>query len=270
MTEGRTQASWSAVAQTWLLGGAPLRPIQADLLLYQQAIDACTAPARRVLVLGATPELCSLHWPQGCQVFSLDSSLEMQKQLWPGPRETAVVGSWLNPPFSDADFDFIVCDAGLGIQTNFDVQVIMLKSIRRILRPTGLLVTRLFVPQAFSFTLDEIQARLNAGLFKNLEELKFAIWSALEVDGKVYPARVFRAIVEVSGGLERLKTLGRFPSEQVDALLIHEHNPGVYQKLTPEKLRQLAKAAEMKVDSEAIPDTPWGAGCPVLTLSRLD
>jgi len=65
-----------------------------------------TAP--RALLLGATPAIANMHWPDETWLTALDKSLPMAKSVWPGNvpgRRAVVCGDWLSFLFRRSCYD---------------------------------------------------------------------------------------------------------------------------------------------------------------------
>ncbi|MFP6835705.1 MAG: class I SAM-dependent methyltransferase [Pseudomonadales bacterium] len=268
-------AHWPRIAKTWRLVGPPLRPSQHDLEFFNRAVERRN-PQRvvepvRALILGVTPELFGLRWPQGTKVCALDGSAQMIAAVWPGPAGSAVVGSWTAAPIADASQDVIVCDGGFGLLSYPQGQHSLLSEIRRLLVPGGVFIVRLFAPAGLTGSVSDIAHDLEGGLIRTLDVLKLRLWGALHRDraSGVRPRDVVAKIDEISGGVEQLVSSHGWPAEHVASLELHRNSDAVY---------HLTDAAELIAMAEALPgferqsvdsaDDSMGVCCPVVSLRR--
>lgn len=172
---------WNSVGAKWHLIGAPLRPAALDVALYQRAIDeiAERMKLREALILGVTPELHGLGWPEGTIVRALDRSRDMIDRVWPGSPDLATEGQWTAPPFVDGQFQLALCDGGLML-LDAEGRQQMADQLARILVPGGQAVFRLFLPPDERETPDEVMDALAAGRVANMNCLKLRLGPALE------------------------------------------------------------------------------------------
>ena len=270
------QGHWNQIAKNWQLVGAPLRPTQPDLVLFQDAIMSRATKLSRpmnALIFGVTPELAGLDWPLETELYALDASASMIDTLWRGPKERAHLGSWLNAPFADSAFDVIVCDGGFGVLDFPISQSALLSEVARLLQPGGIFVLRLFTPGCQSESIDEIANDLNRGQIKTLDVLKFRLWGALQHttgDG-VAPREVVCHIEKISGGLNRLVTEHGFSADHVATLELHRHSKARYCLSGPADLALLLSAMpEMYIVGISYPEHLHGNKCPVVVIKRTE
>src|SRR5215211_3787901 len=102
-TEPKTY--WDGFAQAFANLGSPLRPVEPDIEFLQTTIAAWAQTNQvdrlRGTILGVTPELARMQWPDGSQVLAVDKSMPMAKTSWPGnlpDRRAVVCGNWLALP----------------------------------------------------------------------------------------------------------------------------------------------------------------------------
>ncbi len=166
----------------WSNFGPPLCPWPADTAVVQRVI-AGLKPGGRAVVLGLTPETVGCDWPEGTRLFAIDHSEAMIGALWPSSRKPAGAsanrGAWQRLPFSTGSVDLVAAD---GCSTQFpslDAFTPVLSEVRRVLRPGGLFVTRIFLSPDSAESLDEIGRALSAGEIGSVHALKLRLWAAL-------------------------------------------------------------------------------------------
>lgn len=265
---------WQRMAASWQLVGPPLRPGAADLALFNAAIAAWTAQhqaAPRALILGVTPELCHLDWPEGTQLSALDASAEMISRVWPGEPSAALVGSWTAAPLPDASRDLLLLDGGFGVLPWPEGQRQLLLEASRLLAPGGIFVLRLFAPAGRTGTLAGISADLDAGNIASLDELKFRLWGALQQDlaTGVQPAAVVACIDTLASRPGWARATQHWSRQHLATLELHRHSKARYHWIDPEALRLLATATPgLVLESVEYPAHKYGPCCPVIRFTR--
>jgi SAM-dependent methyltransferase len=128
-----------------------------------------------VLLLGVTPELSIL----GEELVAVDNSLRMIELVWPGDdeRRRAIIGDWTELPFDDGTFDAVVGDGSLNSAPEVMEQIV--REARRVLRPGGRVVFRMFCSPDEAESLHAIAEELNLGWAGNLHALKWRIAMSL-------------------------------------------------------------------------------------------
>ena len=184
---GRLIEPWAAHAISWARIASPLRPCPEDLQRLKETWVASLPagiPGCRidVLVLGVTPELAVFPWADQISLRAIDSSKEMIGSVWPGdgPDRKAVLGKWERMPFADASFDLIVSDDGLAVLVEMASLTAVGGELRRLLKPDGRAVMRLFAPTADPDTEQSIVAATEAGEMHNFHGLKLRLLLMLD------------------------------------------------------------------------------------------
>lgn len=180
MSDSR-EGQWNHVGARWDDLGPPLRPAVADIALFQRALDAraALAPIDDALILGVTPEIFHLAWPETTRLRALDRSADMIATVWPGTAEQAIAGSWLDTPFADATFAMLFCDGGLQLLAHSHEQARLTSELARIVAPRGHVVFRLFLPATTREDPEAVIAELAAGGIANMNCLKLRLGAAL-------------------------------------------------------------------------------------------
>jgi SAM-dependent methyltransferase len=251
-----------------------LRPVAADLQLFNEAIAGWQRNRSGVpdaLILGVTPELYGeLQWPPGSRIAALDGSRDMIEAVWPGPRESAHLGSWTSIPFPQRSLDIILCDGGFGLLPIED-QRRLLEEIARVLKPGGIFVVRLFAPMGRTGSLDDIATDLMNRRIASLDQLKLRLWGAMQESAAtgVRPRDVVAWIHTMSdNGRFLVEQLGWNP-EHVARLQVHSESTAVYHLTDESGLSAMVAATPgLALLSVAHPDFPYGNACPVVTVQR--
>lgn len=174
------QGQWNGIAGRWDMHGPPLRPSPKDVALYQQAVnDIAPRPTNRALILGVTPELYGLRWPDGVVLKALDRSSEMIDTVWPGNPDQAILGDWGASVFEPASLDFVVCDGGLHLLDYPAGQTALADELANVVLPGGHVVFRLFLPPERRESPDQVLAELITGKIRDMNCLKLRLGHAM-------------------------------------------------------------------------------------------
>lgn len=195
---------WQQHARQWQRIGAPLRPSAEDgrLMLELAAPALAGKAAPGVVILGVTPELVQLPWPDGTRLLALDQSAEMIAAVWrphPGVDSRVREARWQTMPVENGSTSLIVGDGSLNALTSLQEYPDVFAEAARVLQPAGALVLRCFVRPDRAETLDEVAAAALAGRIGSMHALKWRIAMALEVDPSFSVA-----VVDIRAAFERL------------------------------------------------------------------
>lgn len=179
------QVHWNSIARHWKHFGPPLRPCDDDLAVMRSAIFQHPVASPRVLMLGVTPEIAQLDWPQGTCLDAVERSTEMIDVVWPGDVpgvRRAHRGEWLELPFRESSFDVVIGD-GCYISMKFpDGYEQLTRSIRRVLKPDGMLIMRFFVSPEEKEHPDDVITDLLSGQIGSFHAFKWRLAMAVQND----------------------------------------------------------------------------------------
>ena len=125
---------------------------QIDIYIFDQILRGNIAPGMRVLDAGCGYGRNLVHLlREGCEVFALDADpagVEHVRNLSAAlgtalPPRNFQVGSIEHMPFADAVFDVVICNSVLHFARDDRHFEAMLAELWRVVRPGGLLFTRL-------------------------------------------------------------------------------------------------------------------------------
>lgn len=262
---------WPGVARVWPLLGPPLRPSGEDVALLRAAL-ARYGPGKhalRVLILGVTPEFADLPWPAGSRVEALDKTPEMIRYVWPGDSALAHLGDWLRMPWDSPTFDVVLCDGGLqllpypqGLQT-------LAQELRRVLKPGGLCLFRLFAPAAVTRSPADVVRALLDGKIADLNELKLQILLAMQPEPSrgVMLDAVWQYLHQHLGDWETLALRLGWDLPHLRAIDAYRGSSAVYHFFPVEQLREFFSPAKgFEFLEVATGSYPMALHCPVLTL----
>ncbi len=156
---------WQENARQWQHLGPPLRPSPQDIGFFEDAVQEWIHHygAPRVLLLGVTPEIYRLPWPEGTDFLAVDHSQAMIDAVWPGPKEAAQCADWLSLKLPDNSRDIVLCDGGLPLLAYPREQQQLVRILRDVLSDQGLCILRLFVPPSQQESPDAVLRDLLEG-----------------------------------------------------------------------------------------------------------
>lgn len=182
-----TATQWHSFSVQWNLLGSPLRPCAEDLQIIEALLTADTGlfnatTKRQVWLLGVTPEIATLRWPQNVELLAVERVQAMIDGVWPGDTDSrrAICADWLDVPFSDESFDLAIGDGCLTHVEYPDGLSRLLASIHRCLRCDGYLMLRLFCRPDDAETPDSVIAALQSGAIGSFHAFKWRFAMAVQ------------------------------------------------------------------------------------------
>jgi SAM-dependent methyltransferase len=173
---------FSRIVPKWSHLGPPLRPSADDTAVVQRVVADLGGGAHAV-VLGLTPEIIACTWPTDITLSAVDHSPAMIRALWPpanGPANSRVVLSdWCAMPIPSGTIDLVAGD-GCYILQNFPAGYLALtREVRRVLRPGGRFVIRVFLRPERLESVTDIARALAGGEIGSVHALKLRLLAAL-------------------------------------------------------------------------------------------
>jgi SAM-dependent methyltransferase len=268
---------WPEVALIWSQIGPPLRPDERDLeiitaFLHEHFTRVPTRPLS-ILILGVTPELYHLPWPDGSTVRAIDRTQAMIDHVWPGPRQAATHASWLDMPFKPSSMDLVLCDGGLHLLNYPQQQQDLVYRLAEIIKPDGYCAFRLFTPPVDKESVESVLTDLRTGAIPNLNHLKLRLGAALQEDSGrgVGLNEVWQTLHDAEPDLERLACTLGWESGHIHAIDAYKSNSARYYFVTADEALELfcgARAGAFEVCRIEYPDYPMGELCPTIIFRR--
>ncbi len=137
---------------------------------------------KRAWLLGITPEIATLRWPQEVELIAVERIREMINSIWPGDtaNRRAICADWLDAPFPDLSLDLAIGDGCLTAVGFPDELSRLLASVYRCLRRDGYLMLRLFCRPDVSETPDAVIAALRCGAIGSFHAFKWRLVMAVQ------------------------------------------------------------------------------------------
>lgn len=216
----RTQVEehWRTFPQRWANLSSPTRPHDEDVRRFEACAREALTSERPSVLLGVTPELAGMAWPDGSRFIAVDHSIPVIRGLWRDDRPRvpaiAVAGKWQRLPFPDGMTDFIIGDGCTAVVHPLDVHQAVTHEQARVLRPGERLVLRFFASPAVREPVDTVFEDLHAGRIRAFDTFKWRLLMATPADAHHYvrvgdaydiwdKARIDRDVLASRTGLPR-------------------------------------------------------------------
>jgi len=186
-TEGVSSGSaalWTALARQWNVVDVPLRPCAEDVAFYEAVAHGWRLdhPGRRLraLLLGVTPEIATMRWPDGASLTAVDHSRPMVANVWPKPAHgIAVCADWRAMPLANAAHDLALGDGCLTLLPPPGGYAAFAASLREALEDEGLVALRCFCRPATVESPAAVFSDLRAARVRGFHAFKWRLVMSL-------------------------------------------------------------------------------------------
>jgi SAM-dependent methyltransferase len=265
---------WDERAPRWNVA-PPLAPGAEDVRFYEaQAGRACAGRrATRALMLGVTPSIAAMRWPEATRLVALDWSGGMLRHVWRRDRAPAgaqaLRGDWREMPLRDSCIDFAVGDGCYSTFPDLRGPRDMNREVHRVLRPGGVFCLRCFRRPDVALRADALFDDLLAGRLPNLDLFRWLLAMALQADdgAGVRLDRVWHAWDERVPQPEALRVQLGWSEAAVANLEGWRRLETRYYFPSLAELRALA-APLFELEACEVPGYPWGEQFPRLVMRR--
>jgi len=173
---------FSQLAAKWSHFGPPLRPSPDDTAAVQRAVSQMP-PGSHAVVLGLTPEIIGCDWPAHVTLTAIDHSPAMIAALWPPEKAPAkaraVLGDWCAMPLASGSVDLVAGDGCYVLLDYPDGYAALACEVRRVLRPGGRYVMRVFLRPECGETVAQVAQALADGAVGSVHALKLRLLAAV-------------------------------------------------------------------------------------------
>jgi hypothetical protein len=178
---------WNRIVSDWSLVAPPLRPCAEDTAVMERIVrdrhrDSAHCPLRAG-VLGVTPEIVGMNWPEQTRITAFDKEPAVIGSLWPKagiPHAAAICCNWLSLPIADAALDVVAGDGPLTQLSFPDECRSVARELARVVAPGGILVLRLFVPPPECESVDDVFEALWNGRIANFNAFRWRLLMSLQ------------------------------------------------------------------------------------------
>jgi SAM-dependent methyltransferase len=267
---------WVHHARQWALVREPLRPGLEDISFVKGGIERWLANTLRtdpsILVLGVTPELCSLTLNGASQFIAVDSSYAMIRTWWTGrtkSHDAVICADWQKVPLQSSSIDIVLADGSLCLIPFPTGQMGLFKEVRRLLRPGGQCFFRCFVQPEEKESCDQIMRDLHSGRIGNFHVLKWRLAMALQANSRagVEICRIWETVHEEFRTLDTLADQQNWPRAEVGTLDAYRGVSTRYFFPTLEEHLKLFTSCGFTVSQISTPGYELGQRCPSVTLA---
>jgi len=173
---------FSRIVPQWSHFGPPLRPSPDDTAAVQRVVSGL-APAAYAVVLGLTPEIIGCTWPPDVALLAVDHSPAMISALWPpekGPANARVeLADWCAMPIASGTIDLVAGDGCYVVFDFPDGYARLTREVRRVLRPGGRYVIRVFLRPDRPEAVADVAQALADGAIGSVHALKLRLLAAV-------------------------------------------------------------------------------------------
>ena len=175
---------WSNVAKQFGQTKPPLRPGPWDTELFSSLLRQQheISPLKHALLLGVTPEIATLKWPDECYLVALERAVSMIDNHWPGDIEnqrSVHCGDWFDIPGTLSNLDVIIGDGCFSLQEFESGYHQLCRSLCPPLSSQGALIIRCFVNSESDKRLVDLLSDIDCSQCFSMEEVKSLLFSAL-------------------------------------------------------------------------------------------
>lgn len=178
---------WSGLARSYEALGSPLRPASEDIRFLEGTVASWAARHADVqlhaLLLGVTPEIAEMRWPNSSSLIALDNSMPMAQAVWPGnvPSGRQVVcGDWCALPVQGSSCHLAIGDGSLNCLRYPDGFHAAAEALRDVLSDDGLLVLRCYTQPVAQERPEEVFEDMLRGAIPSFHHFKFRLLMALQ------------------------------------------------------------------------------------------
>jgi SAM-dependent methyltransferase len=270
-----TTGHWHSIAKIWEQVGPPLRPSLQDIAFLNITITLWVRDndLPRVLILGVTPELYHLPWPNGTDLLAVDQTRGMIDSIWPGPPDTAICADWTTMPLQSNSRDIVLCDGGIHLLAYPNEHRKFVQTLYRITTSSGLCIFRLFVPPKEREEPDKVLRDLLDAKISNLNLLKLRLGMALHrnITQGVQLRRVWNAVHEVAPDFNTLASRLGWSIEHMLVINTYRDCPKRYYFLDLDDVCHLfcRRPGGFELDAVHVPTYELGERCPTVVFRRI-
>lgn len=267
---------WGEVAYHWHHYGPPLRPSAAEVRVMEEMVRRWYAARRarppKALLLGVTPEIAAMAWPDETELVAADRSEPMIQRVWPGDvggRRKAVCADWFDLSSGSDTYDVVIGDGTFTILDYPGQYRALAATVRDVLASDGIFISRFFLRPAMSETAETVFDDLLANRIATFHGFKFRLAMALQesADSGVRMGDVYSAWRSAAIDLDSLMAMTGWPAGAIETIRLYE---GKDSRLSfPSAAEMDAAMSEHfeKIDKHYLP-MQMGERCPIVSYRR--
>lgn len=271
----RSRSYWENISKCWDMLGSPSRPSSEDLDFIKRRafphLQSLSPNPAQVTLLGVTPEIGLLPWPDNVKVLAVDRSPEMIGLVWPKDKVTngeAISGDWHTLPLADSSCDMVVGDCCFTLLDYSNGYQTVLKEIFRVLKPQGLFSMRFFLRPDLREKVETIFEQLKAGSIGNLVVFRWRLAMALQKNTEegVLVHDIWRMWQQNIPAPDELMQYLGWSLELLALMACYENSPNVFRFPTLSEVRQVFSSHFDEISCD-FPNYELGERCPTMMFS---
>ena len=223
------------------------------------------------LLLGVTPEIAGMRWPERSSLMAMDRSLPMVDAVWVGTipgRRAAVCGDWLAPPRRESSCHVVIGDGSINSMTFPEGLHSLGETVFRLLRDDGILVMRCFVQSISRESPEQIYADLQSGAIGSFHACKLRLLMAMQNSPEegIAVKEVYQSWVDRDLDPHALPSKAGWEKAAIDTIDFYRGASTVYTFPTLAQLRSVLGVFFREV-TVSTPGYEMGEQCPTLVLA---
>ncbi|HYG22265.1 MAG TPA: class I SAM-dependent methyltransferase [Verrucomicrobiae bacterium] len=271
MNPATVPAYWDLMALQFRHQQPPLRPCAEDVRIHEETLRSWIRhhPNRRMnaLLLGVTPELADMNWPDSSQLLAMERSQRMIEHVWPGDIEghrRVICDNWFSAELPEQSFDVVIGD---GVLTGLSYPLRYREIAHRVsrwLRPDGLLLLRAFIRPSVPETLERIAADLVANRIPRFDILKWRLAMSQQETAErgVELNAIHSAWLQLAERFETAIKAARWPQPTIETIELYAGRAERYSFPSLAELDNAFADAFTPV-SMTLPRYAFGEQCPI-------
>ena len=208
-------------------GGFPLRPPQEVANLFDKLVNATNKNTNKpfeLILLGVTPELALINWPDNISLKAFDQSKEMIANVWqynPKINSSVHLSTWQSLPLVSHTIDSIIgdgCTTQLSDKDTFDL---LFNELHRVLKAEGHIFLRCFIRPDETESLSKISEDALGGKIKFFGSLKWRIAMSLVSHHKnmfISVNEIYKSFNELFPDREKLSAHTQWPIDMINTI----------------------------------------------------
>ncbi len=265
---------WEKHACQWGRVGAPLKPSWEDGENTLHALnESLTRRSGRIVILGVTPELVQLQWPQSIELCAYDQSEEMIKAVWqPHPliKSHVTQARWQCLPAPESSFIAAAGDGALNVLPRLDCYDEVFRELHRVLEDASQAVIRCFIRPDNTESLEEIVRAVRRGDVRSFHALKWRIAMSLvnTSDAAIAVEAIRDAFNDSFPSRSELAKITGWPEAVIGTIDAYKDSPALYSFPTLSELKHQCRAY-FSIEDLMYGTYELASRCPTVIFNRI-
>lgn len=224
----------------------------------------------RALLLGVTPEIAAMNWPEKSSLLAVDRSYSMARSVWPGNiagLRSVVCGNWLALPRRASSCDVVIGDGSINSLEYPNGFQALAEAVAGVLRKDGNLILRCYLQCERPENRQTVFEDARRGSIGSFHAFKMRLLMAMQesAESGVVVKDVHQAWMEENLDPRSLPTGEGWNSAAVKTIEFYRESNTAYSFPTLQQLRP-ALLAWFDEISVLWPRYELGERCPTLVL----